>query len=253
MNLSNLKNKIQSNKGATIVFALVALIVCVMISAVVVYTAYSNAGRVKNTQNEEQNYLSVSSAVMLLRDSLAGDSATIVEIYEKITKETYDADWETVINTDIFEKTVFTDLNGKTYEEGADYYNDVGPANAMLKDVFNSWANAIVDPPVSQTTLAITITGDSNLSKIEPVEADMVFDPGNMKITATFNVKDASSSADKYSTVMTMDLSKAASYPVTLSSEKKENIDGSNVKTITVTKKVVHTISWDNGFITKEK
>ena len=241
MNSSSLKNKLQSNKGATIVFALFALIVSVMISAVVIYTAFSNVGRVKNTQNEEQNYLSVSSAVKLFKESLTGDSVSYEETYVKTTTETYDENWETLISSTVSDETTISDA----------VYDDALPLNNMLKEVLNEWAKAF-DSPVPKT-LTITITGDSELPKIAAVEAVMVFDPVNNKLTTTFGIKNAPSAVDKFSTVMTMDLSKSTSYPVTSSMETKEQKNGSNIKTITVTKKVVHTINWDNCVIAKEK
>lgn len=241
MNSSSLKNKLQSNKGATIVFALFALIVSVMISAVVIYTAFSNVGRVKNTQNEEQNYLSVSSAVKLFKESLTGDSVSYEETYVKTTTETYDENWETLISSTVSDETTISDA----------VYDDALPLNNMLKEVLNEWAKAF-DSPVPKT-LTITITGDSELPKIAAVEAVMVFDPVNNKLTTTFGIKNAPSAVDKFSTVMTMDLSKSTSYPVTSSMETKEQKNGSNIKTITVTKKVVHTVNWDNCVIAKKK
>ena len=241
MNSSSLKNKLQSNKGATIVFALFALIVSIMISAVVIYTAFSNVGRVKNTQNEEQNYLSVSSAVKLFKESLAGDSVSYEETYVKTTTETYDENWETLISSTVSDETTISDA----------VYDDALPLNNMLKEVLNEWAKAF-DSPVPKT-LTITITGDSELPKISAVEAVMVFDPVNNKLTTTFGIKNAPSAVDKFSTVMTMDLSKSTSYPVTSSMETKEQKNGSNIKTITVTKKVVHTVNWDNCVIAKKK
>ncbi|MGI6089891.1 MAG: hypothetical protein ACOYEL_00630 [Saccharofermentanales bacterium] len=245
MNSSKLKNKIQSNKGATLLFALVALIFCVMVAAVVIYTAFSNVGRVKNTQSEEQNYLSVSSAVKLFRNSLDGDSVSIEETLVVTTKETYDDNWKELISDPIIsEETTF----------GEAVYNEVPLENTILQDVLKTWAKAIIDPPASQTNLTIAITGNSKLPQIATVEAIMDFNPANKRITITFGIKNAPSAAiDKYSTVTTMDLAKATSDPVTFSSEKKELIENKNVKTITVTKKVVHTISWDNIVTTKKK
>ncbi len=240
MNSSNLKNKIHSKQGATIVFALVALILCVMISAVLIYTAFSNIGRVKNTQSEEQNYLAVSSAVMMFKDALEGDSVSFEQTFIATTKKVYDDNWDELLR----KPTIVTEEPPL----GAAVYNDTAAKNIIPQEVLNAWAKAIIAPPASQTELTITITGNGILSEIATVEAEMVFDPQKMRITTTFGIENASPS-----TVMTMDLSKATSYPVTSSSEKKERIENENVKTITVTKKVVHTISWDNFVITKKK
>lgn len=249
MNSSSLKNKLRSNKGATMVFALVALILCVMISAVVIYTAFSNVGRVKKTQSEEQNYLSVSSAVMLFKDSLEGDSISYEETHVSTTTIICDENWEPIDPTP-GEPTLGTTFDNYAYNDA-----DALPLNNFLNQVFEEWAKMIDSH--SEQTLSITITDESDprdLPNIAPVEAEIVFDPENMKMTITFCIKDASSlDVDKYTTVMTMDLSKSTSYPVTFSTEQREQISNNYVKTITVTKKYFHTISWDNCMITKQK
>jgi hypothetical protein len=247
MNSSSLKNKVRSNKGATMVFALVALILCVMISAVVIYTAFSNVGRVKKTQSEEQNYLSVSSAVMLFKDSLEGDSVSYEETRVSTTTIICNENWEPIDPTP-GEPTLNTTFDNYAYNDA-----DALPLNNFLNQVFEEWAKMIDSP--SEQTLSITITDESDprdLPNIAPVEAEIVFNPENMKMTITFCIKDASSlDVDKYTTVMTMDLSKSTSYPVTFSTEQREKISNNYVKTITVTKKYFHTISWDNCMITK--
>ncbi len=229
------------------VFALVALILCVMISAVVIYTAFSNVGRVKKTQNEEQNYLSVSSAVMLFKDSLEGDSVSYEETRVSTTTIICDENWEPIDPTP-GEPTLETTFDNYAYNDA-----DALPLNNFLNQVFEEWAKMIDSP--SEQTLSITITDESDprdLPNIAPVEAEIVFNPENMKMTITFCIKDASSlDVDKYTTVMTMDLSKSTSYPVTFSTEQREKISNNYVKTITVTKKYFHTISLDNCMITK--
>jgi len=229
------------------VFALVALILCVMISAVVIYTAFSNVGRVKKTQSEEQNYLSVSSAVMLFKDSLEGDSVSYEETRVSTTTIICDENWEPIDPTP-GEPTLETTFDNYAYNDA-----DALPLNNFLNQVFEEWAKMIDSP--SEQTLSITITDESDprdLPNIAPVEAEIVFNPENMKMTITFCIKDASSlDVDKYTTVMTMDLSKSTSYPVTFSTEQREKISNNYVKTITVTKKYFHTISWDNCMITK--
>lgn len=229
------------------VFALVALILCVMISAVVIYTAFSNVGRVKKTQSEEQNYLSVSSAVMLFKDSLEGDSVSYEETRVSTTTIICNENWEPIDPTP-GEPTLNTTFDNYAYNDA-----DALPLNNFLNQVFEEWAKMIDSP--SEQTLSITITDESDprdLPNIAPVEAEIVFNPENMKMTITFCIKDASSlDVDKYTTVMTMDLSKSTSYPVTFSTEQREKISNNYVKTITVTKKYFHTISWDNFMITK--
>ena len=196
-------------------------------------------GRVKNTQNEEQNYLAVSSAVMMFKNALEGDSISFEQTFITTTEKVYDDNWDELVSE-----------SPPSTEASLDpaVYNDIAAKNIVPQAVLNAWAKAIIDPPASQTELTITITCNDILSEIATVEAKMVFNPQKMRITTTFGIEDASPSA-----VMTMDLLKATSYPVTSSSEMKERTENKNVKTITVTQKVVHTISWDNFVITKNK
>lgn len=249
MSLSKLKTKIQSNSGVTIVFALIALIVCVMISAVIIYTAYSNVGRVKTTQTDEQNYLSVSSAVMLFKESIEGDSASFEQTFETVT-EVDDETGETISGP-----TLVGPQPPPVDPKLPEPYNDVGPTNSIIKEVLVDWSKKIIQGGSSEPPLTITVTGNSNISKIVPIDVKMELepldslDPLKGKIIATFKIEGADPAEDKYSTVMTMDLLIDTIGPFTSTSETKNG----DIRTITVEKTYVHTISWENFVITKKK
>ena len=59
--------KLKSRRGATLLFALVALAVAVVVCAVVIYAAQSNAGRIRSAQAAEQAQLTLNSAASVLR------------------------------------------------------------------------------------------------------------------------------------------------------------------------------------------
>ena len=78
-------NKLRDRRGASLLMALLLLLLATMVS-VVILTAVSSAARHLSRDREaQQNYLTVSSAAELIRDSLAGDS------YERIMTETHTA------------------------------------------------------------------------------------------------------------------------------------------------------------------
>ena len=65
-----LKKKLNSSRGASILLALLFMLVCILVGASVVMAASSNAGKIKSNKEEQQKYLTLSSAVNLLVDEL---------------------------------------------------------------------------------------------------------------------------------------------------------------------------------------
>ena len=78
-------NKLRDRRGASLLMALLLLLLATMVS-VVILTAVSSAARHLSCDREaQQNYLTVSSAAELIRDSIAGDK------YERTMTETHTA------------------------------------------------------------------------------------------------------------------------------------------------------------------
>ena len=80
-----LKRKWNSCRGASILLALLVLLVCIMVGASVVMAAASNAGKIQSNKEEQQKYLTLSSAMTLLCDELQNVSYVGVYEYEKLT------------------------------------------------------------------------------------------------------------------------------------------------------------------------
>lgn len=78
-------NKLRSRKGASITFALLAFLVCAVISAVLLASASASAGRLSGLVKSDQRYYAVTSAAQLFCDSLDGQSFTIVRSYSETT------------------------------------------------------------------------------------------------------------------------------------------------------------------------
>ena len=79
--------KIQSNSGASLVMALLLILVGVMVSAVIIAAAVSSVQAQNQSRDEQQLYLEVSSAAELVRDELEGDecdcSSEVTNVYTK--------------------------------------------------------------------------------------------------------------------------------------------------------------------------
>lgn len=69
--MKSVKRKLGSERGASILLALLMLLVCMMVGASVLAAAASNAGKAKSNRVEQQKYLTLSSAVQLVVDELA--------------------------------------------------------------------------------------------------------------------------------------------------------------------------------------
>ena len=68
--------KLNSRRGASILLALVFVLTCVMVGISVLSAAASNAGRTHSNHEEQQLYLSLSSALQLVADDLSNASYT---------------------------------------------------------------------------------------------------------------------------------------------------------------------------------
>ena len=75
--MNAMKNKIQSQKGASITFALLIFLVCSVVSIVVVVAGSAAAGRMSERAETDQRYYAVSSAAELLCDDFKGTKVEV--------------------------------------------------------------------------------------------------------------------------------------------------------------------------------
>ena len=88
--------KLKNNSGATILMALLLILLAMAVGAAILTAAVSAAHHMKSDREAQQNYLTVSSAAELIRDSIAEDK------YERTMTETHTA------NTDEEGHTTYT-------------------------------------------------------------------------------------------------------------------------------------------------
>lgn len=111
--MNTLRKKLHSQRGASILLALLFLLVCMMAAASVLMAAVSNAGKIRSNYEEQQRYLALSSALRLV----AG------EIERAEYRGRYDVDqWTeriTVIEADGIETVIETNYYRVTQKPGA--------------------------------------------------------------------------------------------------------------------------------------
>ncbi len=76
--MSILKKKVASRRGASITFALLLFLVCAVVSSVVIVASTAAAGRMSRMAEMDQRYYAVTSAAELLCEDIAGKTATVV-------------------------------------------------------------------------------------------------------------------------------------------------------------------------------
>ncbi len=69
--MSVIKKKLNSERGASITWALLIFLVCAVVGSAVLVAGTAAAGRMKNLAENDQRYYAVSSAAGLLRDALS--------------------------------------------------------------------------------------------------------------------------------------------------------------------------------------
>lgn len=69
--------KLKSQRGASIIFALLVFMLCAFGGVAALVSAAANAGRYARLEDDQQQYLSASSAAGLLRDELSGKTVSV--------------------------------------------------------------------------------------------------------------------------------------------------------------------------------
>ena len=86
----------KNNSGATILMALLLLLLASVISALILTAATNAAHHLRNDRKAQQNYLTVSSAAELIRDSILQESYT--RVWEKTTTKKEDGTFEVTVS-----------------------------------------------------------------------------------------------------------------------------------------------------------
>ena len=78
--MNKIKQKLRSQSGASITFALLLFLVCAVLCSVIITSATASAGRMSGIAKTDQSYYSVSSACELLKDLLNDNNVAIVTV-----------------------------------------------------------------------------------------------------------------------------------------------------------------------------
>ncbi len=110
--MHKLKQKLKSQTGASITFALLLFLVCAVVGSVVLTAGTAAAGRLSELAKSDQRYYSVTSAARLLRTMVEGETATVVKTVKTTASSEGSSSEGATGGTN---NTVYT-INGKTID-----------------------------------------------------------------------------------------------------------------------------------------
>ena len=99
--------KIRSNRGASLIFALLLFLVCTVIGSVVLAAGTASAGRMSKLGESDQRYYSVTSAAQLLARELTDKEIRIVRTRKETVTTKYELENDELIKKPGFPKTTF--------------------------------------------------------------------------------------------------------------------------------------------------
>lgn len=164
--------KLKNNSGATILMALLLILLAMAVGAAILTAAVSAAHHMKSDREAQQNYLTVSSAAELIRDSIAGDS------YERTMTETHTAHTDAEGHTTyaVSREAKVTAPNGimgqwlsACIEDGI--YNDEYASLKAFRDTIN------VDLEVSNGTNLRTVTAVFSAQEDGKIQVQLYLKP----------------------------------------------------------------------------
>ena len=169
--MNAMKNKIQSQRGASITFALLLFLVCAVVSAVVIVASTTASGRMSSLPDIDQRYYAVNSAAELLRATLNDKAITVIKEQTRTITKSYDKN-----GTMLDENTTYSTTQSKYY--AGDYTKDstvsvVNSSYSLLaattdiltenEQLFEEESNGTSDPRVFPIPSSLTLTASGTL------------------------------------------------------------------------------------------
>lgn len=167
--------KVKNNSGATILMALLLILLATAVGAAVLTAAVCAARHLRSDREAQQNYLTVSSAAELIRDSINGQT------YERTLTKRYKY---------VEDKDDNGNVTGGSYVHvGTDIVHD--PSDEKMGGIMGAWlADCIADRDDENKEFArfqgcedtITVTVDAGEGKLRPVQAKFSAEPSTITL-----------------------------------------------------------------------
>ena len=222
--LQKLKQKLKSQTGASITFALLLFLVCAVVGSVVLTAGTAAASRMSELAKMDQRYYSVTSAAQLLRDTIDGKQVTVTQ---------------TFVGTD----------GGTPAQQGDTAYE--GADSPILRDAAEKLTatSVITENGVKCDWNLTTTNGPTNAALNVKIE-EILLPDGTLTMSISNDASGNSSSTTGTSYIYTLQMVFTADKTESVDSRTKEQYSGvSKVKTVTETKTT--NITWSLNSIGK--
>lgn len=222
--MDRLTQKLNSERGASITFALLLFLVCAVISSIVIVAASAASGRMAKAAEMDQRYYAVNSATELLKDTIDGQTVSVVSVMPKTSVATYDASGNLVGSPTVTSDKSAPDVYlVKKPADQIDLSADLTDANKLSAVTIDSILldavkqlndNSIVNRKYSLSSSFYTAAG-ANYDALAATVDESLDAAGNMRLTV-YNAKKpaaASGGADsgagsQYSVVLDFNIDK---------------------------------------------
>lgn len=206
--MQKLKQKLKSQTGASITFALLLFMVCAVVGSVVLTAGTAAAGRMSELAKMDQRYYSVTSAAQLLRDTIDGQQVSVTQ-------------------------TFVAENGGTPTQQGNEVFE--GSDSPILKDAAGKLAEtSSIDEEglKSEWTLSTTDHASLNVKIEETLLAD-----GTMTMLISNSVDNSSGGTSGSPYIYTLQMVFSADKTESVDSRTKEQYSGGEkIKTVTETK-----------------
>ncbi len=238
----SIREKLRSRKGASLIFALLAFLVCAVIGTVVIAAASASGGRVKDMAAMDQRYYAVTSAAELFKEELNNQSFSFERVHEEEYKTVtiYSKAGDGSLNT----PEPVPDESGKTGEVyrwkmgSVEITSETGDAQRLslrndcllseaamrfvfgglvdnafpwnLQTMFDAVPGVTAYPPATgsdsgQWTMNLTAKkGSENVESLNVLVTAVMREDGNFEITFTNAKEDGTRAEDAFSVILTL-------------------------------------------------
>ena len=255
--MKNMINKLRSQTGASITFALLLFLVCGVLCSVILTAATAASGRMSQIAETDQRYYAVTSAAELLKELIDGKTVSIAEVEETTYKTSYtDGVAGAPTKEDSDSKTyIVPDKKVGEIDEASDYVdkNLVVPgyeSDTIQKDAaLNIYSETVLESRILEVTSNLFSDAGLDFDALAVTIEENLDEEGNITLTIynKYRKKDTESKAgERYTLVLLFGADKSET-----SNSKTENVSSTAendntyiVKTKTTEIKVT-TVTWN--------
>lgn len=209
--MKKIREKLRSESGASILLALLFFLLCAMVGASVLMAAASNAGKSRSSREEQQKYLTLSSALQLVCDELTAAKTKYMANYTVTTIEVAGPPDENNEPTIAYTYKRFEQKKG-SFEGGL---STVLPAEGAMEYLFSLLFNKTTGGMASGDDIYVPLSGVSSPTEAKytlTLTVEAQDDKAGLEKPVTVTVELGLSGVDQYNFHLSASLDEYSMY-----------------------------------------